>query len=316
LGSIEEYALLGSWATSHYWSLGAVFQSDNELLQTAHQHHRVCSYDEWPLVFTSDTTWLVTGSSGVYFINPWQKNFGIKQPNAVCQDGDLIFVFTSRAQAFSIGQNLTEVGLSIRNKLKAISPDSVSIAFHRSGDDEGFFVSDGSTNIYRYSMTYNSWSPARQPVQGAGVIGSIETSDANWTLLLGGTVGAKYIWGRNTSSWTDDGGTYTCYATIGSLIIGPPGSKNTVEAVCLNATRTGTYPTVGILRNEIGGTFTTLANPIAEPPSTTESQTIYTRRHYLKSGTAPVPQQIEHMQVKVSFPAENFQGELLGLGVI
>src|SRR6185437_2758549 len=112
-----------------------------------------------------------------------------------------------------------------------------SIAIHRSGPDEGLFVSDGSSNIFRYSMTFNSWSPARQPVQGAVVIGSLETSTGNWTLLLGGTVGGKYIWGRNTASWTDDGGTYTAYATVGSIIVGPPGSKNIVEALAIHATK-------------------------------------------------------------------------------
>lgn len=272
------------------------------------------------LVFTDDTTWLVTGSAGVYFINPWQQNFGIKQPNAVTQDGDLVFLVTSRGQCFQIGQNLTEIGLNIRGKIAAMDPTKVSLAIHRNSSDEGLFLSDGSANVYRFSMTYNSWSPAAQPVQGAGVIGSIETSTAVWTLLLGGTAGAQYIWGRNTSSWTDDGGTYQCYATVGSIIIGAPGSKNLVDAVCINATRTGTYPTVGVLTNEISGTFATLVNPVREPTQLNESQTIYTRRHYLKTGAyngvAPVPQQIEHMQVKVSFPAENFQGELLGLAII
>ena len=142
----------------------------------------------------------------------------------------------------------------------------------------------------------------------------------NWTLLLGSTTGGKFIGGRNVTSWTDDGGTYTCYATVGSLIIGPPGSKNNVEAVCLNAIKTGTYPTAAVLTNEISGLFAALPNPVPEPTALPESQTIYTRRHYLKSGSYPngnpIPQQIQHMQVKVSFLAENFPGELLGLGII
>src|SRR6185437_3302574 len=140
---------------------------------------------------------------------------------------------------------------------------------HRNGTDEGLCVSDGSTNVFRYSITFGGWSPAGQPKQGAGVIGSIETSDATSTLLLGGNAGAKYIWGRNTTSWADDGGTYTAYATVGSIIIGPPGSKNIIEAVCLNVTKTGTYPTVSVMLNEInttsGAGFSVLPNPVSEP---------------------------------------------------
>jgi hypothetical protein len=275
------------------------------------------------MVFTSDVTWLITGTGGVYFINPWQTNFGIKQPNAVAQDGDLVFVFTSRGQLYQLGSTLMEIGQGIRGKLAAMDPNKVSIAMHRNDQDEGLFVSDGTGaggNVYRYSLTFSAWGVAGQPTQGAGVIKSIETVSATWTLLIGGTTGAGYIGGRNPASWTDDGGTYTCFSTVGSIIIGPPGSKNNIDAIFINATKTGTYPTLGILTNEIAGTFAVLPNPTPEPPQLPASQTIYTMRHNLKSGfypgPQPIPQQIEHCQIKVSFPAENFQGELLGLGII
>jgi hypothetical protein len=285
------------------------------------------------LVFTTDTTWIITGSGGVYFINPWQRNFGIKTPNAVTQDGDLVFVSTSRSQLFQLGvqAGLVEVGQSIRPQLAAMNPKTVSIAVHRNGPDEGLFVSDGAGNIFRYSLTYQCWSPKGQPVQGAGVLGSIETSDSIWTLLLGGTVGGQFIWGRNTTSWTDDGGTYAGYATVGSIIIGPPGSERHVHAVCLNLTRTGTYPQLYVMLNEVntsgGAGFSLLPNPTPElptfwgtPSTGAESQTLYTRRHYLRAGHLttgpPIPQAVQHMQVKVSFFAENFGSELLGVAII
>jgi hypothetical protein len=252
------------------------------------------------LVFTTDTTWIITGSGGVYFINPWQRNFGIKTPNAVTQDGDLVFVSTSRSQLFQLGvqAGLVEVGQSIRPQLAAMNPKTVSIAVHRNGPDEGLFV---------------------------------ETSDSIWTLLLGGTVGGQFIWGRNTTSWTDDGGTYAGYATVGSIIIGPPGSERHVHAVCLNLTRTGTYPQLYVMLNEVntsgGAGFSLLPNPTPElptfwgtPSTGAESQTLYTRRHYLRAGHLttgpPIPQAVQHMQVKVSFFAENFGSELLGVAII
>lgn len=267
------------------------------------------------LIFTSDITWIVTGTGGVYFINPWQKNFGIEQANAVTQDGDLIFVYTSRGQLFQIGNSLQEIGLNIRAKLAAFNPRSVSLAIHRSGTDEGLFVSDGASNVFRYSMTFTAWSPVAQPVQGAGVLASIETSTANWTLLMGGTTGAKYIWGRNTASWTDDGGTYSCYATVGNLIIGGPGSKNIVEFIALDSAKTGTYPTVGILTNEISGSFTNLPNPVPDPPQLPANKSYNSFRHWLKAGNPTVAQQIESMQIKVSFIAENVASEIFTLGV-
>lgn len=272
------------------------------------------------LVFTNDTTWIITGTGGVYFINPWQKNFGVKQPNAVAQDGDLVFVVTSRGQCFEIGGSLTEIGFNIRKQIAAMDPQKLSITVHRSGTDEGIFLSDGSQNIYRFSLSFQCWCPTGQPKQGAGVLNSIETSDGVWTLVLGGITGGGHIGGRNLNNWTDDGGPYAAYGTVGSIIVGPPGSKNNVEAITIDAAKVGTYPQVSILTNEIGGAFALLPNPVPDPPTLPENQTLFSRRHYLKSGKYPVGnpiiQQVEHCQIKVSFFAENFPSELLTLGII
>jgi hypothetical protein len=279
------------------------------------------------LVFTKDTIWLVTGTGGVYFINPFQFNLGIANPNAVTQDGDLVFFVTTRGQCFSISTSLSEIGQPIRQQIALMNSAKVSIAIHRSGQDEGLFVSDGVSKIYRYSMTFGCWSPAAIPVQGAGVIKSIETTDAIWTLLLGNVTGASYIGGRNPANWTDDGGTYPCFVTPGSIIIGPPGSKNNVEAITLSCTKVGNYPTVQIMPNEItaaGGQgigFCTLPNPVPEPPNIPPgSQSLWSMRHYLKSGSSaqgnPIPQEIQHLQVKISFVAENYPSEVLAMGII
>jgi len=139
------------------------------------------------LIFTRDTIWAVTGSGGIYFINPFQNNLGISNPNSVTQDGDLVFFVTTRGQCFSISTSLAEIGQPIRQQIALMNSANVSIAIHRNGQDEGFFVSDGATKIYRFSMTFGCWSPAAIPTQGAGVIKSIETSTSVWTLLLGRT---------------------------------------------------------------------------------------------------------------------------------
>lgn len=277
------------------------------------------------LIFTRDMIWAVTGTRGVYFINPFQFNLGIANPNAVTQDGDLIFFVTTRGQCFTISSSLAEIGQPIRQQIALMNSANVSIAIHRSGQDEGFFVSDGVSKIYRFSMTFGCWSPAAIPVQGAGVIKSIETSTAIWSLLLGATTGAKFIGGRNPANWTDDGGTYTCSSIVGSVIIGPPGSKNNVEAITLSATNTGHYPSVAVMPNEINSAqgigFCNLPNPVSEPPNIPPgSQSLFSMRHYLKQGSSaqgnPIPQEIQHMQVKISFIAENFPSEVLAMGII
>jgi hypothetical protein len=270
------------------------------------------------IVFTPDNAYVVTGDgSSDYVINEWQANFGIKTPNALVQDGDVVYAFTSRSQLFQLGTAGSEIGFPIRKKLAAINPSNVSLALHRSGDDEGLFVSDGSTNIYRFSVAFQCWCPPAQPNGAIGIIGSIETSSGIWTLLAGATTGSSYIRGRNLLSWTDDGiGTYPCNVTVGSITVGGPGTKEVVAGVGISATAIGTYPTIGVLLNEISGTFNILPNPVPEPTELPASKTISRMRHYLKACQTPLPQQVEHMQVNISFPAENYQAEILDLALL
>jgi hypothetical protein len=77
----------------------------------------------------------------------------------------------------------------------------------------------------------------------------------------------------------------------------------------------GTYPTIAVLLNEVSGSFTTLPNPVADPPLLVASTTVLMKRHDLKAAQTPLPQDIRHMQVKVSWIAENFKNEFLGLGI-
>jgi hypothetical protein len=77
----------------------------------------------------------------------------------------------------------------------------------------------------------------------------------------------------------------------------------------------GSKPTVGILPNEISGTFITLPNPIPDPPLLPPSKSVTAERHWLRAAQQPVPEQMRHMMVQVAFNAENYQSELLSLGL-
>jgi hypothetical protein len=270
------------------------------------------------IVFTADDALAVTGTDASdYVINEFLKNFGIKSPNALAQDGDVVYIYTSRSQLFQLTPTLGEVGFGIRDKLAAtFNPSNVYLTVHRSGGDEGLFISDGSTNVRRWSIAFSCWSTTAQPVGGVGAISSIETSLGVWTLLAGRSFGSGYILGRNTNTWTDDGGTYACNAVVGSIEVGPPGSKEILSAVAVSATAVGTKPAVGVLLNEISGTFVALPNPVPEPAQLPLGSTIWTQRFWFKAAQTPLPQQVQHMQVQISFPAENVQAEILALALM
>lgn len=270
------------------------------------------------IAFTSADAFIVTGSSLADFQHGlWQKNFGVASRNCVAQDGDTLFVFTSRGQLFQISGGLEEIGQPIRGKLQGFTPGSVYLALHRSGEDEGLFVSNGSGSVYRYSIAFSCWCPVAQPASGTlGCIQSIETSTSVWSLMAGRTAGSGYILSRTPGTFQDDGTNYTGFFTVGSLVLAPPRKTARVDSVLIEAMPVGTYPTVAVLLDEISGSFTTLPNPVPDPPKLTASTTILTKRHDLKAAQTPLPQDIRHMQIKISFVAENYKNEITGLGVV
>jgi hypothetical protein len=126
-----------------------------------------------------------------FWSQPWQRNFGVASQNAIAQDGDHLFIYTSKRQLFEVGGgSLEEVGHPIGDKLKANFPAPSSyVTIHRDGADCGLFISNGTDSIYKYSFNFTAWSPVAQPSGSGGVlaIGSVETSAATYTLLMGRT---------------------------------------------------------------------------------------------------------------------------------
>lgn len=268
------------------------------------------------LVFTRDDLYIILGSDlASFYPKKFQANLGVLNQNCVAQDGDLVFIFTSRGQLFELsGEN--EIGFPIRGKLAAINPANAYLALHRSGDDEGLFISDGSANIYRYSLAMQCWSTKAQPVGGIRSIASIETSTAVWSLVAGRTAGSGYILSRNLTTFQDDGVSYDWNVEIGAIVGAPPGKFATVESVLLETTTAGTYPTVAVRFNEISGTYTTLPNPVPDPPKLPQSSTLHTKRHNIVSATTPLygAARMRFVYVKISSAAtEATRNEILGL---
>jgi hypothetical protein len=277
----------------------------------------LASHSAGLLVFTGDAIFIIYGSDTLTFASKkWMDNFGIKNANCVAQDGDLLYVYTSRRQLYEIGGNLEEVGFGIGDLLKtSFDPSTTSLALHRNGSDAGLFISNGSTDIYKYNIAFRCWSPVGRPVGGIGTLASIETSAGTWTLLGGRTAGSGYILGRDTTSFTDDGGTYTAYATIGSLVLANPGNVMTIDSVLVERMPVGTSHTLGVLLNEISGTFVSLPVTAPDPWQIPAASSITSTRHDLKQAPQPLYQGIRHLQIKISFASEAAKSEILGLAL-
>jgi hypothetical protein len=278
------------------------------------------------VVFTVDDAYVVTGTTATTFTVPilWQSNWGVASQNSVTQDGDTLYIFTSKGQLFSASQanGIQEIGYAIQQKLTAITPASAYLTIHKSGGDEGVFLSDGSTKIWRYSNITSSWDPAMGIVGGVNAIASIEIAAGNWSLLVGRASGLGYILKRDVTQFADDGSSYTAFATIGSLTVAPPRQITTVSSVLLQAVRIGTYPTISVMLNEITdlgfvpATFTVLPNPVQDPPGLPESSSLWTMRHDIGGADVPLANgYVQHLQLKISFIAENAASEIYAFGL-
>lgn len=275
------------------------------------------------VVFTSDEMWIIYGTSTVTFYSAiYQTNFGVASQNSVVLDGDTLYVYTNQGQLWSFTNSLKEIGLNIAPLLATFPPAATYLAMHKNGADVGLFISDGSTNYARFRIDEGSWSPLCQIVGGASCFKSIETTVGQYTLLVGSASGAGFIAARTQTNWTDIGGTYTCYAIIGSLTVAPPGTTALVDYLTLQYVPTGTAPTVAILPQDFatlsgGGSFLSIGAGINDPPRLlpTGSSNMTQQRWYLKNSSTPIAQEMCNLQVKLSFPAENFRAEVLTLGV-
>lgn len=275
------------------------------------------------VVFTKDNAWIITGTATPFAApNTWQANFGVASQNSIAQNLDTFFMLTTRGQVYMFSsQGITEIGFNIGNIIPTINPSAAYITLHRNGQDEGVFLSDGSTNIYRYSQLSQSWDTTIQPVGGVGAIQSIELTSANWELMMGRATGSGHMLNRDLSTWTDDSHQYSAWATIGSVTVAAPRTMADVTSILTQITQVGTYPTVAVMLNEIKDTgtypttFTVLPNPVPDPPQMKPSQSLWVRRHDLQNAQLPLAHHVQHLQIKITFPAEAQPNEILGIGI-
>lgn len=276
------------------------------------------------IVFTADDMYIIYGTStSTFYDQVYQKNFGVASQNSVVLDGDTLYVYSNQGQLWSYTNSLNEIGLNVAPLLASyFTPPNVYLTMHKSGADVGLFISDGSTNHLRYRIDESAWSPMCQIVNGAKCFGSIETSSGVYTLLVGGTVGSGLIAGRTLTGWTDIGGTYTCSAIVGSLIVAPPGATALVDFITLQYVPTGTAPAVSVLPQDIAtiagvGSFVAIGSGVNDPPKLlpTGSANVSQQRWYLKNAQTPSAQVMSNLQIKIAFPAENNKAEVITMGV-
>lgn len=274
------------------------------------------------LVFLTPDVYAILGGPifATFFPTPMVPGIGLLHYNALDIHGGVIYLYTADNQFIAMDPSggAQRMGGAIADKLAGFDANKAFVTVHESGNDNAIFVGNGTTGWYRLNPSQFPngtavWSPFATITGGAGAVLSIEVSSGVHRLLVGGIGSNSSILQRDFSTYQDNGTSYTCSFTMGSINLVDPGQIAGLTFVNLRATRVGTSPICSFLLNEISGSFTTFPEAQAYPwqiyGATRQPTSLFSNAYYFRA--TGVPSLAEHLQIKVSFPAENFANEVL-----
>jgi hypothetical protein len=279
---------------------------------------RLQPYTQGLLVFTVSDTYIILGQGAItnFYSVPFLKGYGLLSYNALDTNGSIFYMMTSDNQCLTLdpGSGVSDVGARIGNILSAWNPANVYVTWHTAGSlDKAAYLSDGSTGWYRLNPTPSpetdiSWSPKARITGGCRAVQSLEVTPGHHHLLVS-SAGSGPILYRDTGVYTDNGTPYSAYATIGSVLLAPHGQTAAVSFIGVDCPKVGSAPMIGVLLDEISGQFDNLRDFTQDPTDLPPSNTLWGLRYYLsQTGKAAI---CRHLQIKVSWPAEDAANELL-----
>lgn len=281
------------------------------------------------LSFTMSSVFIIAGGPSVAQFFPWRiaRGIGLLSPNAIQIVGGEIYMVTAdkRFIAFQPGVGHSEPGFPIADQIAGFNPANVYVTEHAAGQDpSAMYVCDGSAGWFRLvpnaspgfvSVSQPVWSPSASIVGGCSGAQSVTTSPGVRSLLIYQSNGT--ILKRDLTTAQDNGSNFSGNYVIGSIVAAHPGQLAELGFVTMEFSKAGN-PTVGYLLNEISGTFHTFDTSVFDPPliyGVTVTPSSYApNRYYFQSnvdaGHNPPPLLARHLQLKVTYPAENSFHEL------
>ncbi|HTH42894.1 MAG TPA: hypothetical protein VL498_07000 [Terracidiphilus sp.] len=281
----------------------------------------------WPtsiglIVYTNSDVWVVLGqgtSSSPFYVINFQQGVGLANQDAFAVNGSTAYGMLTSGQVVSMdpGAGEVEVGFPIGDLFNELyTTDATYMAWHQgSSADMALYVADGSLGWFRMAAVAapesgNVWSPRALITNGVKAIASIEVQPGQKRLLLGPAAPGPILMRDSTVS-TDNGVSYEATAIIGSMVVAQPGTTVGVQFVVTEEIAiAGSSPlSLGLLYDEISGTFSNLVNVSNDPPNLPASKTVTTRRFWAMQDAQPVI--CRHLQTEISWKAEPYPNELL-----
>lgn len=281
------------------------------------------------LCLTTAQPYIIAGGPSISQFFPWQiaTGFSLANYNALQVIGGEIYMFTAdgRFVAWQPGVGHTEPGFPIADQLAPFTGANVYVTEHANGQDpSSFYVCNGSTGWFRLvphaspgfiSSDQPVWSPFATITGGCTGVQSVYTAPGVRSLLVYQSSGT--ILKRDLTTAQDAGTNFSGNYTIGSIVLAHPGQLAELGFVTMEFANLGS-PTVGYLLNEISGSFHTFTSFLSDPPlvygTTTAPSSYAPNRYYFEqtvdTNQIPPPLLVRHLQLEVTYPAENFFHEL------
>lgn len=324
--------IFGSVGNTIYWSTGPDTPIGNGINGFAPNNFaefpslvkRLVPLNIGLVVFTVSDIYILTGNgtaSAPFTPYPYLQRTGLLSYNALTICGSIIYFMTTDNQVVSLDVHagLSEVGHPIADLLDKISPLDCYLTWHINGSfDQALFVGDGSTGWYRMlptpaPETGETWCPKANIVGGCKAVQSVETTPGNIQLLVGPKESGPILY-RDYNTYADNGELYPADFILGSLVLAQPGQLAMVDFITADSIKTGTALSIGVLIGEISGDFENLSDPTLDPPNLPAAKTLYNLRFWLSQTLEPAV--CRHMQIQVSWPAENYASEILSLSPV
>lgn len=303
---------------------------------------RLVPYTQGVIVFcVSDIYVIQTAGQTIYPGIPFAPGIGILSYNALDINGTEIGFFTTDRQflLMKTSGGVDHNGFPIADQFQlnngvagqSWNPANVYVASYHFGQDNGWFVADGSNGWYKLITTPApdgppnaagmTWSPFATIASTGRVraIKSVETSPGFHSLLLGPTGTGIKILARDVNA-TSDGGTtvsngttYAAYMVFGSYVLAHPGQVAQVAFITTDSVRVGSPLTIGLLIDEAlpyyQQSFELLKDWTPDPPGLPVSKSFYGQRFYL-SELPDSAAACRHLQVLIQWQAEAVPNEL------
>ena len=271
------------------------------------------------VVFTTDSTEFLGGGpqTSSFYTVTLAPGIGLGNFNGADSYAGEIFFVSADSQFKSINPSLqlSNLGFPIGDQIADLDSSKVYVAVNQVGVDNAIYIADGSTGWWRcnpHQVPQNEpiWSPFASITNGCKMVQSVEISPGQKRLLVGGTSCNQQILERNLNTFSDNGVAYSeCYFVMGSITLCHPGQVAILRALEIDGNMT---PKVGVLIDEIAGSFTTLSQPVYDPPAlygTTLSPTSYFPNRWYFAQKSNTPNRCRHLQIRVDMPSGSTSGD-------